>query len=156
MKTTIALLVSALFVSGAYAQTHPLVAATPPTQTAQMSSAPAANAKVEMHVKDLHARLNITPAEEAQWASVAQAMRESADEVESAINARKAEASGATAIADLNAYGVIAQAHADGVKRMSSAFGPLYAAMSDDQKKVADDVFAQHGRHDKKSSAVAK
>ncbi|MGA2550887.1 MAG: Spy/CpxP family protein refolding chaperone [Burkholderiaceae bacterium] len=155
MKTAIALVVSTLYVSGAYAQSHTLVAATPPSRT-QMTSASEVNAKIEMHVKDLHARLNITPAEEALWATVAQAMRESADDVEVAIKAREAGAQSATAIADLSAYGAIAQAHADGVKRMSTAFGPLYAAMSDDQKKIADDVFAQRDRHEKKSAAVAK
>jgi protein CpxP len=157
MKTIIAALVSALFIGGAYAQSPSMTAAAAPNaNTAAVPADTRANAKVEMHIKDLHAKLKITAAEETQWTAVAQAMRTSADEVDTAINARESGAKTANAVEDLNAYGTIAQAHADGVKRMASSFGPLYAAMSDDQKRVADDVFAQRAAHAEKKAAVTK
>ena len=70
-------------------------------------------------------------------------MRESASELDAAISKRQAIMKTATAVEDLNAYETIARSHADGVKRLSEAFAPLYAAMSADQKKVADSVFAE-------------
>jgi hypothetical protein len=152
MKTIVAALTSAFLVSGAYAQSP----SSPPGEAPSSGASTAAMAKsdakrddmaVESHIKDLHAQLQITPAEETQWAAVAKAMRESAAETDKAIDKREALVNSANAVDNLNAYGDIAQAHADGVKRLAAAFGPLYASMSDDQKKVADAVFA-HRAHE--------
>ena len=49
-----------------------------------------------------------------------------------------------TAIDDLKSYSEIADAHADGLKKFIPAFEPLYAGMSDAQKKSADTLFRQH------------
>ena len=89
----------------------------------------------------------ITPAEETQWAAVAKTMRDSAVDTDKAIDKREALVNSASAVDNLNAYGEIAQAHADSVKRLAAVFAPLYASMSDDQKKVADAVFA-HRAHE--------
>ena len=152
MKTVVALLASTFLIGGAYAQSAVLPAATAPSRAATTSVTAPPNAKVdvkvERHIKDLRARLKITSAEESQWDAVAQTMRETASELDAAIGKRQAIIKTATAVEDLNAYADIAQSHADGVKRLSGAFAPLYAAMSDDQKKVANDVFSQrvHGK----------
>jgi hypothetical protein len=108
---------------------------------------------VESHIKDLHAPLQITPAEETQWAAVAKTMRDSAIETDTAIAKREALVNSASAVDNLHAYGDIAQAHADGVKRLAAVFAPLYASMSDDQKKVADAVFAHRAQEGKKKVA---
>lgn len=151
MKTVIAVLASTFLVSFAFAA--------PPTQLAATSAnaSPAAMAKgdakrdmkVEEQIKNLHAKLKITPAEETQWATVATTMRDNAKELDTTIDKRESTRDGATAVDDLNAYGAIAQAHADSVKKLSAAFAPLYASMGDDQKKLADEVFA-HRPHGKK------
>jgi hypothetical protein len=125
-------------------------------QTAAQSSAMATadtkrDAAVEKHIKDLHATLKITSAEETQWGDVAATMRENAKDLDQAIDKRAANKATASAVDDLNAYADIAQAHANGVKKLAGAFSGLYAVMSDDQKKVADEVFNHraHG-HDAK------
>ena len=100
-------------------------------------------ARVEKHVSDLHRRLKISASEESQWSGVAQTMRDSADQLDAAIEQRDSHRKGASALEDLNAYADIAQAHADGVKKLALAFAPLYAAMNNDQKKIADAVFSQ-------------
>lgn len=155
MKTIVAtLLASAFLVSGAYAQAPgPSAGAAPASgaSTAVMAKSDAKrDAAVERHIKDLHTQLQITPAEEAQWAVVAKTMRDSAVETDKAIDKREALVSTATAIDNLNAYGDIAQAHVDGVRKLAAVFGPLYASMSDDQKKVADAVFAHRAHEGKK------
>jgi hypothetical protein len=109
---------------------------------------------LEKHIAGLHAKLKITPAEESQWVAVAQAMRDSKKELDTAIDKRQAIVTSGTAIDDLNAYGDIAQAHADSVKKLSTVFSPLYASMPDDQKRVADAVFAQ-GAHQAKKAPKA-
>jgi protein CpxP len=140
MKTIIAVLASTFLISAAYAQSS--APASHDASTPAMMKADAKHdMKVEKHIKDLHAKLQITPAEESQWDDVAQTIRGNAIELDRAIDKRKAIAGNATAIDDLNAYGDIAQAHADGVKKLSAVFSKLYAAMPDDQKKLADEVF---------------
>ena len=157
MKTIVAALTSALLVSGAYAQSP----SSPPGKTPSSDASTAAMAKadakrdmaLESHIKDLHAQLQITPAEETQWGAVAKAMRDSAIETDKAIDKREALVNSANAVDNLNAYGDIAQAHADSVKRLAAAFAPLYASMSGDQKKVADAVFAHRAHAGEKKSA---
>jgi protein CpxP len=149
MKTIVAaLLASTFLIGGAYAQTPAPPAGAP---RAPGHSAPAAvkaeaqrNADVEKHIGDLHAKLKITAAEESQWGDVAKTMRDNAKEIEEAIDKREVHG---TAIDDLNAYGDVAQAHADGIKKLAKVFSALYTSMSDDQKKLADEEFVHHA-HD--------
>lgn len=160
MKTIVAVLASTFLISGAYAQSPARSAAAPPSPDASTPAMMKGDAKrdmeVERHIKDLRAKLKITPAEESQWTTVVQTMHDNANELDKAIDKRKAIANNATAIDDLNAYGDIAQAHADGVKKLSTAFSPLYASMSDDQKQVADDLFAHRAHEAKKVSKATK
>jgi protein CpxP len=153
MKTIIPVLVaSTLFIGGAYAQSVALSnTASPPSSSHAMVKSDANHrAEIEKHIKDLHAQLKITPAEESQWATVAQTMRDNATELDDAVSKRDAIASRATAIEDLNAYGDIVQVHADSIKKLSTAFAALYDSMSGDQKKVADEVFTQRAHESKK------
>jgi len=154
MKTLVAVLASTFLVSGAYADMAAPSAAAPPSADASTPAMVKAdtprNTELEKHVQDLHAKLKITSAEESQWADVVRTMRDNALELDKAIDKRKAIVSSGTAIDDLNAYGDIAQVHADNVKKLSAAFSPLYASMPDAQKKVADAVFAQRPQEHKK------
>jgi protein CpxP len=156
MKTIVAVLASTFLITGAYAQSPARSAGAPPSPdastTAMMKSDAKRDMEVEKHIKDLHAKLKITPAEESQWAAVVQTMHDNVNQLDKVIDKREAIANNATAIDDLNAYGDIAQAHADGVKKLSTAFSPLYASMSDDQKKVADEVFGHRAHEGKKVS----
>jgi periplasmic protein CpxP/Spy len=105
------------------------------------------DAEVEKHIKDLHGKLKITPAEESQWNVVAETMRANARELDRAIDRRDSGIASATAIDNLNSYADIAQVHANNVKKLASAFAGLYSTMSEDQRKEADVVFSHHG-HD--------
>ena len=101
--------------------------------------------RVEARIKELHAKLKITPEQEEQWSKVTQVMRDNAKTMEALINARLEKAGAMTAIEDLTSYGEIAQAHADGIKTFIPVFQPLYASMSDAQKKNADKLFHHQG-----------
>jgi hypothetical protein len=110
--------------------------------------------RVEARIKELHTKLKITPEQEEPWNNVAQVMRDDAKTMEALIKARSEKASTMSAVDDLKSYGEIAQAHADGLKKFTSVFEPLYAGMSDAQKKNADTFFRHHGRT--KSKAKGK
>jgi hypothetical protein len=100
--------------------------------------------RAELRIKDMHAKLNITAAQEAQWGKVAQAMRDDAKTMDALTKARVDHAKDMTAIDDLKSYGEITEAHANGIKKLTPAFADLYASMSDAQKKDADNFF-RHG-----------
>lgn len=102
--------------------------------------------RVEARIKDLHTRLQITPEQEELWNNVAQVMRDNAKTMEALIKARSESEKTMSAIEDLKSYAEIADTHADGLKKFIPAFEPLYASMSDAQKKRADTLFHRHGR----------
>ncbi|MDB5991879.1 MAG: hypothetical protein JWQ10_3282 [Herbaspirillum sp.] len=104
--------------------------------------------RTELRIKDMHTKLKITAAQEAQWGKVAQAMRDDAKTMDTLTTARLAHAKDMTAVDDLKSYGEIVDAHADGIKKLTPAFADLYATMSAPQKKTADDLFRRGGDHE--------
>jgi wyosine [tRNA(Phe)-imidazoG37] synthetase (radical SAM superfamily) len=102
----------------------------------------------------MHTKLKITAVQEEQWTKVADAMRDNAKVMDTLTQARMERATGMTAVDDLNSYGEITSAHADGIKKLVPVFADLYAGMSDAQKAEADILF-RHGprKHGYKRSA---
>ena len=110
--------------------------------------------RVETRIKELHAKLKITPAQEELWNNVTKVMRDNAETMEALIKARSEKASTMNAVDDLKSYSEIAEAHADGLRKFIPVFEPLYDSMTDAQKKDADTLFRHHGRT--KSKAKGK
>jgi len=142
MKKALVMLASAIAMSGAFAQT-PAPAAAPAS-----ASAPAAKAGHERNVEDriayLHTQLKITSAQESQWNAFADVMRNNGQTMGQLFQQRKASGN-LSAIDDMKQYADIAQAHADGMKKLVDAFDPLYSSFSPEQKKLADVTFHQPG-----------
>jgi len=118
-----------------------------------MSAKPAAaNAEaktqgVEQRITQLHSELKITADQESKWNDVAQAMRDNAANMEKLVAEKRQQApQSMTAVDDLKTYQGFAEAHVDGLKKLTSAFSTLYDSMSDQQKKNADQVFANFSR----------
>ena len=97
--------------------------------------------RTEARIKDLQAKLKITPAQEELWKKVTEVMRDNAKTMDTLYQARVEKAKDLTAVEDLKSYSEIAQAHAEGLKNFIPAFEALYASMSDEQKKDADTLF---------------
>jgi hypothetical protein len=110
--------------------------------------------RVEARIENMHDRLKITHAQEEQWSKVAQSMRDNAKEMEALTKARSERTGTMTAVDDLQSYGEITDAHAEGVKRFTPIFAVLYAQMSDEQKKDADEMFRH--RESRKSKSKSK
>jgi hypothetical protein len=140
---TVAALMAASFVATPLmAQTAPQ--AKPPAAAAATSNKPET---LDQRITDLHATLQITPAEEGKWAPVADAMRSNAAAMDKLVMSHKAKDPAAmTAVDDLATYQTFAQAQADGLKTLTTAFESLYDSMPDTQKKVADAAFQKYGR----------
>jgi periplasmic protein CpxP/Spy len=142
----IAALMGATFLATPLAATRALAQAAPAATPVASAAAETRGETVEQRITNLHAALKITPAEEAQWNGVAQAMRENAAAMDKLVATdRTTPPQNMTAVQDLQNYQQFAQAHVDGLKNLSSAFSTLYNAMPDTQKKVADQVFLTSG-----------
>ncbi|CAE6685692.1 Spy/CpxP family protein refolding chaperone [Paraburkholderia domus] len=165
MKKALVMLATAVAMSGAFAQT-PAPASAPMSATAPGASAPAAKAGHERNVEDriayLHTKLKITSAQESQWNAFADVMRNNGQTMGQLFQQRRADTN-LSALDDMKQYATIAQAHADGMKKLVDAFDPLYSSFSPEQKKLADVTFHQggpegghhHGKGGKKAPAPA-
>jgi hypothetical protein len=107
-----------------------------------LAQAPAAQPpqNVESSIADLHRQLQITAAQEPQFTTVANVMRENARAETSAPQQPPANA---TAVDDLRAYIKYSEVELAGLKKMLPALDALYSALSPGQKKAADAVFRQ-------------
>ena len=97
---------------------------------------------VEARISELHKQLQITPAEEPRFKTYADVMRENAQAMQ-ALFAQRAQNPDRTAVGQLRWYAKLTAAHAEAVSKLVPPFEVLYQSMSDQQKKLADAVFAQ-------------
>lgn len=99
---------------------------------------------IDALIEHLHDKFRITATQEPLWSRVAAAMHENADTMSKLANRRLEASKSATAVDDLKSYAEISDAHAEGAKRLITAFQPLYDSMSDSQKAAADTEFREH------------
>lgn len=102
--------------------------------------------RVEGRIKELHDKLHITAAQAPRWDALTQVMRDNAKSMDALLKARAQNIKTASAIDDLHSYQALADAHSDGLRKFVPAFEALYGTMSDEQKKIADDLFRAHQR----------
>jgi hypothetical protein len=100
-----------------------------------------AEERVEGRIKELHAQLHITPAEEPQWNEFAQVMRENARDMDQVFMQRAQQFPTMNAVQNMQSYEQISEQHAQRVQKLVPAFQKLYDAMPDQQKRLADQVF---------------
>jgi periplasmic protein CpxP/Spy len=113
--------------------------ALPKVLLAQAQS-PAQPQNVEANISILHQRLQISPAQEAQFNAVANVMRENA---RTEASAPQQPPAGATAVDDLRAYIRYSEMELAGLKKMVPPLEALYATLSPTQRRAADAAFRQ-------------
>lgn len=99
--------------------------------------------QTESRIKYMHTKLKITTDQEAAWSRVAQVMIEEAKTMDALAQIRIEHAKNLSAVEDLKSYSEIADAHANGIKKLIPVFSDLYAGMSETQKKEADTLFRE-------------
>ena len=148
-KSIIAALAAAAIVSGgamtlpfqtAQAQApSPAQPASPPAPGQQPPGEHASH--IEGRIAFFKTELKITPAQETQWEAVAQAMRQNDTERHQAFERLRGERTAPpNALQRLEGQARFAALRAQGADRLLAAFRPLYASMSDTQKKAADEL----------------
>ena len=120
----IALAVAALLSAPAVAlaqtaSTPPAAPAAPSPGAGKAASSPGA-ARVEARIKQLHAQLKITPAEQAQWEQFAQVMRDNARAMDEAVMQRAQQFPSMTAVEDMQSYEEIAATHVQQLQKLDS------------------------------------
>ena len=145
----------------------PAPAAPPAAASSPMTSQPVPGKnmeeRVENHIKQLHAQLHITPAEQPQWDQFAQVMRENARDMDQAFTQRAQQYPTMNAMQNMQSYEQMAEAHVQHLQKLVPAFDNLYNAMPEQQKKLTDQVFranaerhAAQSRHGMNATATAK
>lgn len=109
---------------------------------APATRAPAAGAPswgAEERIERLHAVLDQAPASRLlQWEPIAEVLRDNAQRQDEALGRREAARLTMSAIDDLQAEAELAAVKARALDRLLAAFQPLYGAMSDDDRRMAD------------------
>lgn len=119
--------------------TGPFAFAAPATTEPAMAAAKAD--PVEAHIKELHNKLHITAAQQTQWDSLVQVMRDNAKAMTDLQKQRGQDASAMTAVDAIKSYQAVIAAHEAGMAKFVPAFQALYNSMSSAQKETADSMF---------------
>lgn len=96
------------------------------------------SADVEGRIASLKAELGITDAQAPQWNGFADALRTTAKSTNGMFEQMMHPGGAATLPARLERHEKMLSAHLGTLKALKDAVAPLYAVMTDDQKKVAD------------------
>ncbi len=106
------------------------------------SGAPAdRQTKVEARIRDMYATLHITKAQDDEWNAFAQVMLDNAQAMDAAVKQYGGDRDKLSAPQIIDNYAAISAQHARNVSRVSAALEMLYADLSPDQKKLADEMF---------------
>ncbi len=135
----------------ALAQANPPAATgAAPKATAESPASPAmpgnVEQRVEEHIRQLHAQLHITPAEQPQWDRFADIMRENARAMDQEFTLRRQQFPTMNALQDMQSYEKMAEMHAQHLQRLVPSFENLYNAMPAEQQKLTDRVFRENAR----------
>jgi periplasmic protein CpxP/Spy len=124
------------------AQGKPSAASTAPQTSAPPTPPKSPLSRVETRIVELHAKLKITPAQEAQFNAYADTLRSNAHAMQ-ALFQERAQSSDMSAPGRLRWYARLTAANAEDVSKLVPAFDALYQSMSQEQQKAADKVFEE-------------
>jgi len=145
-RMTIRPVIPIAFVVGlAFANGSPAPALAQETNTGEATAGQTAPAldQADARIKYLHDRLRITAEQESLWDAVAQAIRDNAGDLAPLLRERFRATTSGSALDLLRSYEMLGDAQLDGLKRIITAFDPLYNGLSDSQKKIADAILRE-------------
>ena len=105
-------------------------------------AAPAQGNEIESQITDLQKKMRITTAQQPLFDAFTQVMRQNAQALD-AVMRQQEQKSGTTAVDDLRVSAQLAEAEAEGLKRLLPAFQSLYDSLPDPQKRLADAAMRQ-------------
>jgi protein CpxP len=96
---------------------------------------------VAQRIADLHSQLHITSAQEPKWNKFAAVMRNNARQLDQAYQQRADKLDSMNALQNMESYARIEKTRVNDVQKLVPAFRTLYASLSPQQKKTADELF---------------
>jgi hypothetical protein len=99
---------------------------------------------IEGQIAFYKAELKISDAQASQWNAFADALRTNADHLRQVMTKAREVQGAVTAPEQMERRMVMLTELRDAMQTMLAAAKPLYAALSDEQKKVADELMAEH------------
>ena len=135
--------------SGGVQATAPSAPARPKiAQRAKASAHRGSAYTVEQRITELHNTLKITSAQQPVFDEFAAVMRANAQAMTASFQGRATQVASMNADQNMQSFAQMAQQHAQQLQTLSTSFSKLYASLSDEQKKRADDSFrAAMARH---------
>jgi hypothetical protein len=103
--------------------------------------------RIEGRIAFLRTELKITGAQAPLFDAVANAMRDNDRAMRTAIESRRQQPTQANLLDRLDQRQKRAEEMASATGKLKAAWAPLYAALSDDQKKTADELLSYAGGH---------
>jgi protein CpxP len=104
--------------------------------------------RIEGRIAFVRAELKITDAQAPLFDALASVMRDNERAMRAAFEQREQQRSQQANLVDrLDQRQKRAEEMAAATGKLKAAWAPLYASLSDDQKKTADELFAQRGGH---------
>ena len=101
-------------------------------------------ALVDRRITDLHNKLHITSDQSQQWDQFTQVMRDNAKQLDQLYQDRAQKFDTMTAVDNMQSFATIEQQRAQDMQKLVPAFQALYASLSDQQKKTADQLFRNY------------
>lgn len=96
--------------------------------------------KLEKKIAALRDQLAISGAQRKPWRDFAAVLRANEAQMYAVVARRAGRIRTGNAPENLRLYGLVAAVHAANIQRLLGAFEPLYDALSDRQKKIADTI----------------
>ena len=103
----------------------------------------------EAQIKRLHEVLTISKVQEPLWNSLINVMRQNAKEMDVLTKEGVETTKYMNAVEELKFHNEITKTHFDQQKKVIPAFETFYDSLSDQQKKIVDEIFwtGQHGKY---------
>jgi periplasmic protein CpxP/Spy len=98
---------------------------------------------IAARIKYLHDRLRITPDQEPLWDTVAQVIRNNAQDTTPLLRERLRAKTSGSALDVLHSYEALGEAQLDSLNKFIAAFDSLYVSLSESQKKIADAILRE-------------
>jgi hypothetical protein len=128
---------------------QPATPGTSPDTTQSQRAQPLPSERIDARLAYAKAALKITPAQEAPWNALATVLRRHATAMDQQVTQRRAanRDQPASAIERLTRRQTMMAEAASRMSEVLEAAKPLYATLSDDQKKEADALLSRGGQH---------
>lgn len=146
-RTLIALALAAVLAGGTAVALGP-VAADAQSQQPVHRAAFNPGHHIDGRIAYMKAEFKITDAQAPLWDKVAGVLRDNAKAMGDTMSGLRGDPNQPrTALSGLETRAKLAELHAQGSATLLAAFRPLYQAMTPDQQKSADELFAGHRHH---------